>query len=277
MQSFVACSALYKTGKCSLHYRNISKLCVPFGFCKSFLPRSFSGRLSVGAPRSNTTHCKKTLVCTLRKVLVPIANGTEEIEAVTIADTLVRAGAQVTIASVENQLQITASRGVRIVADKLISDCTNEQYDLIAIPGGAKGAEKLGSCEELITLLRQQQQSGKFIGAICAAPALVLAENGFLEDSIRATCYPADQFLSKLKNPVDDEDCPVVVDGQFITSQGPGTALHFSLTLVEKLYGRQKAEELAALMLLTPEDGLFTGVGSDGNLQAVDVQEEAAL
>lgn len=69
---------------------------------------------------------------------MPVADGTEEIEAVTIADTLVRAGAQVTIASVEKQLQITASRGIRIVADKFIGDCTNEQYDLIALPVGTK-------------------------------------------------------------------------------------------------------------------------------------------
>ncbi|GJQ10683.1 hypothetical protein GpartN1_g2474.t1 [Galdieria partita] len=277
METFVTCPTLYKKGNISQHTKNVSKTCVLLDFYKSFLSQRYSGRVLVGVPRRGIARTKRTFVCSLRTVLLPVANGTEEIEAVTIADTLVRAGAQVTVASVEDELQITASRGVKIVADKFISDCSSEQYDLIAIPGGAKGAEKLGGCRELISLLRQQQRSGKLIGAICAAPALVLAENGFLEDNIRATCYPADQFLSKLKNPVDDEDSPVVVDGQFITSQGPGTALHFSLTLVERLYGRQKAEELAALMLLTPEDVLFGSVENNNNLKAVDVQEEAAF
>ncbi|KAK4525337.1 hypothetical protein GAYE_SCF09G3245 [Galdieria yellowstonensis] len=278
MFTFLSATALHTTNRKNslLCRQTISKTC-SFYLYKEFPLYSLSRKPRLDVPKTRTCVVKQRCVCSLRKVLIPVANGTEEIEAVTIADTLVRAGAQVTVASVEKQLQITASRGIKIVADKFITDCKSDEYDLIALPGGAQGAETLGSNNELITLLKQHQQSGKLIGAICAAPALVLAQNGFLGEDLRATCYPADQFLSKLKNPVDDEDSPVVVDGQFITSQGPGTALHFSLTLVEKLYGRQKAEELAALMLLTPQDAFSQSVSDNGNLQAVDVQEEAAI
>ena len=115
-----------------------------------------------------------------KKVLVPIADGTEEIEAVTLIDVLRRAGVQVTVASV-SALQVTASRGVKLVADKLIADCKNEPYDLIVLPGGMPGAEHLRDCTALIALLKAQQQGGKLYGAICASPAVALAPHGLLD------------------------------------------------------------------------------------------------
>ncbi|HLP45262.1 MAG TPA: DJ-1/PfpI family protein, partial [Candidatus Kapabacteria bacterium] len=97
-----------------------------------------------------------------KKVLVPIADGTEEIEAVTIIDVLRRAGADVTVASVmPNQLQATASRGVKLVADQHITGCMDKYYDLIALPGGMPGAEHLRDSKELIQLLQNQNQAGK--------------------------------------------------------------------------------------------------------------------
>ena len=180
-----------------------------------------------------------------KTALVPIAGGTEELEAVCIIDTLRRAGAQVTVASVSGTLQVTASRGVRIVADKLIGDCMAASYDLIALPGGMPGAEHLLDCADLIEMLKKQKQAGRFYGAICASPAVVLAHHGLL-DGVKATCYPSLQ--DKLDTPTCSND-NVVVDHGCITSQGPGTALEFSLKLVEVLFGLEKRREVATAML----------------------------
>ena len=114
-----------------------------------------------------------------KRVLVPIANGTEEIEAACIIDTLRRAGAEVTVASVDG-LQITASRGMKMVADARISDCVNQTYDCIALPGGMPGAEHLRDSAPLIEKLKQQKQAGRLYGAICASPAVVLQPHGLL-------------------------------------------------------------------------------------------------
>ncbi len=179
-----------------------------------------------------------------KKVLVPIAVGSEELEAVCIINVLRRANASVTVASVSD-LCITASRGVKIVADKLITECIGDQYDLIALPGGIPGAEHLRDSKELITLLKQQQQEGRLYAAICASPAVVLQHHGLLKSRF-ATCYPA--FIDHLEK--KDLESRVVVDGNCITSKGPGTALEFSLVLVEQLYGKEKANEIAQAMVI---------------------------
>jgi len=180
-----------------------------------------------------------------KKVLVPIANGTEEIEAVCIIDVLRRAGASVTVASVDT-LQVTASRGVKLVADRLIADCVNETYDLIALPGGMPGAEHLRDSKDLEKLLKVQQQKGRFYAAICASPAVVLQHHGLLERR-RATCHPS--FIHQLEN-TDAVETQVVMDGTCITSRGPGTAIEFALKLVELLYDQQKAKEIAQHMVV---------------------------
>lgn len=180
-----------------------------------------------------------------KRVLVPIANGTEEIEAVSIIDTLRRAGAEVTVASV-GQLQVTASRGVKLVADAKISDCVKQTYDCIALPGGMPGAEHLRDCTPLVEKLKQQKQSGRLYAAICASPAVVLQPHGLLQ-GIRATCYPSMQ--DKL-DPTHVADEKVVVDGNCVTSQGPGTAIVFALALVELLFDAKKAREVAGAMLV---------------------------
>ena len=180
-----------------------------------------------------------------KKVLVPIANGTEEIEAVCIIDILRRADALVTVASVD-QLLVTASRGVKLVADRLIADCVNETYDLIALPGGMPGAEHLRDSKDLEKLLKIQQQKGRFYAAICASPAVVLQHHGLLEQR-RGTCHPS--FIHQLEN-TDAAETRVVVDGACITSRGPGTAIEFALKLVELLYDEQKAREIAKHMVV---------------------------
>ena len=184
-----------------------------------------------------------------KKVLVPIADGSEEIEAVTIIDVLRRAGAIVTVAGV-GALQITASRGVKIVADTTISDCVDETYDLIALPGGMPGAENLYASETVRDLLNAQLDENRLIAAICAAPAVVLAPMGLLKNK-HATCHP--NFIGKLGDAISSGD-RVVVDGRIITSQGPGSALEFAVKLTAILFGEAKAAEVAEPMVFPSPD-----------------------
>ena len=179
------------------------------------------------------------------KVLVPVADGSEEIETVTIVDTLVRGGADVTVASVSNSLSVVCSRGIKLTGDCYIRDCADKSWDLIVCPGGMPGAQHLSDCPILTHLLKEQLRHNRHIGAICAAPAVVLARHHLLAGK-SATCYPVEKFTSKLDNFVEDK---VVVDGNIITSQGPGTSLEFALSLVEILFGHEKAAALKKEMI----------------------------
>ncbi|KAK2077915.1 hypothetical protein QBZ16_003783 [Prototheca wickerhamii] len=176
-----------------------------------------------------------------KKALVPIGNGSEEWEAVTIIDVLRRAGTDVCVASVEDSLEVTCSRRVKIVADANIADVTTKDFDLIALPGGMPGAERLRDSKELIQLLRQQKGEGKLYAAICASPAVVFEHHGLIEGR-PATAFPA--FCDKLTNKESVEDRVVKADN-LITSRGPGTAMEFALQLVAALHGLEKAREVA--------------------------------
>jgi len=180
-----------------------------------------------------------------KRILVPVADGSEDIEVVTIVDVLRRAGAEVVMASASTQRQFTASRGIVMVADALLSDCVGQQWDLIAVPGGLPGSEHLRDSAELSELLKSQAGSGKYFAAICAAPAVVLSSLGLLSGRV-ATGHPAFQEMSAAK--VDGQS-RVVVDGNCITSQGPGTALEFALTLVAELFGERKRGEVGEPMV----------------------------
>ena len=180
-----------------------------------------------------------------KKVLVPIADGIEEIESVCIIDVLRRAGADVTVASVD-RLEVTASRGVKLVADKVIGDCADETFDLIALPGGMPGAEHLRDSAVLVEMLKDQKQTGRLYAAICASPAVALGPHGLLDDK-KAVCHPA--LAEKLKC-LEAVDSRVVTDGNCITSCGPGTAIEFALELVKSLYGEDKAKAVAGPMLV---------------------------
>jgi 4-methyl-5(b-hydroxyethyl)-thiazole monophosphate biosynthesis len=181
-----------------------------------------------------------------KRVLVPIADGTEEIEAVTIIDVLRRAETEVTVASV-GELQVTASRGVKLVADAVIADCRRTQYDAIALPGGKAGAERLRDSADLAEILKSHREQDRWLAAICAAPALVLQSHGLLK-KCRATCHP--DFVHLLDN-ADAAGARVVVDGKCLTSRGPGTALDFALKLVEVLYGGARTREVAVPMVIS--------------------------
>ncbi|CAE7381054.1 DJ1B, partial [Symbiodinium sp. KB8] len=179
------------------------------------------------------------------RVLVPIAEDSEEIETACITDVLTRAGADVTVASVSGALQVRMSRGLKVVADTSIEECADQPWDVIALPGGMPGAEHLRDSQVLVDLLKAQKESGRVTAAVCASPAVVFAHHGIVKDA--ATCYPAPQFKELVG--AGWKDAKAVVDGNVITSQGPGTSLQFALKIVEQLYGKDKAEELAAQMV----------------------------
>lgn len=170
--------------------------------------------------------------------LVPLAQGCEELEAVTIIDLLVRAGIEVTTAGLDEQV-VTASRGTRLVPDTSIEAISNERFDLIALPGGQPGADHLRDNASLQTLLQQHASEHKWLAAICAAPR-VLAEAGLLEGK-QVTCYPGalDDYPQ-----LDVRTSALEIDGRIITSRGPGTAMDFALALIECLQGREKRDEV---------------------------------
>lgn len=174
--------------------------------------------------------------------LVPIADCTEDIEAVTIIDVLRRADVDVTVASVMPALTVTCAHGTKITADVKIDECTEHVYDLIALPGGMPGAEHLRDDIIVKELLEKQKNEEKFFAAICASPAVVLAYHGLI-NNVHATCYPS--FSTSI--PMYD-DSEVVLDGTCITSQGPGTALSFSIMLVAALCGKDTADKIAKSM-----------------------------
>ena len=131
------------------------------------------------------------------------------------------------------------------MADMSIADASKEEWDLIVLPGGMPGAEHLRDCDTLVSMLERQKKAGKLYGAVCASPAVVLASKGLAAEG--ATCYPAPVFRGELKSPVDDE---VSVTDNLTTSQGPGTSLKFALQLGENLYGKEKADVIAAALLV---------------------------
>ena len=183
-----------------------------------------------------------------KSVLVPIANGSEEMEAITIIDVLRRAEADVIVASIEESREILASRQTRIVADCLLAECVEQDFDLIVVPGGMPGAQRISDCELFIAKLQQQAKSNNYFGAICAAPEVVLARHGLLEGR-QAIGHP--MFQSSLNVPADKPG--VVVDGNCLTSLGAGTALAFSLTLVETLFGAEIRKTVAESLGLETE------------------------
>ncbi|KAF4374036.1 hypothetical protein F8388_007942 [Cannabis sativa] len=174
------------------------------------------------------------------RVLIPIANGSEEIEVVTIADILRRAKVDVVVASVEKSLKIKASQGTRIVADKLIRETSESIYDLIILPGGIAGAERLNKSRILKKLLKEQKLSGRIYGAVCSSPQ-VLHKQGLLKDK-KATAHPS--ILSSLTNEVVT-GTKVVIDGKLITSRGLATVTEFALAIISKLFGHARARSVA--------------------------------
>jgi len=179
------------------------------------------------------------------KVLVPLAQGCEELEAVTIIDLLRRAEIDVVSAGLDSEM-VTASRGVKLVPDTDLDTALKDDYDMVVLPGGRGGAENLDNDPRIRELLNKIADSGKFTAAICAAPT-VLGNAGLLEGK-KATSYPG--FLEKLQLASTElSEDPVVRDGTVITSRGPGTAIDFALALIEILEGKEKRDQVEGALV----------------------------
>ena len=176
----------------------------------------------------------------MKTVLIPLAQGCEELEAVTVIDILRRGGITVVSAGLD-ATPVRGSRGTMLVPDTTLDEALKQSFDMVALPGGQPGTNNLKADARIIALAQRMAQQDKYVAAVCAAPS-VLAMAGLL-DGKRATSFPGslDEFPK-----VNRENAVVVEDGKFITSRGPGTAMDFALTLVERLAGRAKRDEVEA-------------------------------
>jgi len=174
------------------------------------------------------------------RVLVPIAEGVEEIEAVTVIDVLRRAGAEVVVAGVDGAGPVTASRGVRLLPDAALADVLGDAYDLVALPGGLGQTERLCREAALLDLLRRRFAAGQWIAAVCAAPR-VLAAAG-IASNLALTSHPSQ--AEHLAGAREYRTEVVVEDQRVVTSRSAGTALAWSLHLVERLLGPEKRREV---------------------------------
>lgn len=182
--------------------------------------------------------------------LICLAPGSEEIEAVTTIDLLVRGGINVTVASVasDGNLTIACSRGVKILADAPLVEVADGDFDVIILPGGNKGAECFRDSPLLVETVKQFHRSGRIVAAICAAAATVLVPHEIFPGA-NMTGFPA------LKDKIPEaqwQDRRVVWDARvkLLTSQGPGTSIDFGLKIIDLLVGREKAHEVASQLVM---------------------------
>ncbi len=183
----------------------------------------------------------------MARVLIPLATGCEELEAVTVIDILRRGGVEVTSAGLGARGEpVRASRGTVLVPDTTLDEALKQDYDMLVLPGGLPGADHLNDDARIRELLHRMAYQEKYIAAICAAPK-VLADAGLLKGR-RATSYPGSLTTHQLDG-VIYQDSAVVRDGSFITSRGPGTAMDFALVLLEILAGKAKRDEVEASLI----------------------------
>ncbi len=185
-----------------------------------------------------------------KEALIILAEGFEEVEAVTPVDVLRRAGVNTVMAGLRSK-NVRGSRRVVYTADVLLSEYQGSP-DVLILPGGVEGADNLHKSPLVTEWITKMNQAGKWIAAICAAPAVVLAPTGVL-DGRKATCYPG--YEKGWGALIQHQNGTVVVDQNTITSQGPGTALDFSFAIIEKLFDRAAAVDLAQKMVYS-----YTGV-----------------
>ncbi len=175
-------------------------------------------------------------------ILVPLAQGCEELEAVTIIDLLRRAGLTVVVAGLEEGT-VTASRGVMLLPETTLAEVLDQDFDMVVLPGGLGGAQRLEADQRIVALLRRMAEQGRYVAAICAAPR-VLAGTGLL-DHREATAYPG---ILDGQEAIKTSSAAVVRDGTFITSRGPGTAMDFALILIEILCGHDQRDTVEAAL-----------------------------
>lgn len=176
----------------------------------------------------------------MKTALILFADGSEELEAVTLINILRRGGVNVTVAGLHGG-PLRGSRGTVLLPDTTLDEAQTGQYDMVVLPGGQPGTSNFKADARVLKLVRQMNEAGKYVAAICAAPS-VLAEAGLLKGK-RATCYPT--CLDAYPD-VHLQTSAVAEDGKIITSRGPGTAMDFALTLLEHLAGQKKRQEIEA-------------------------------
>ena len=176
----------------------------------------------------------------MKRTAILFADGYEEVEALTVVDLLRRAKIGCDIVAVDDGVEVTGSHGIRVGADKTLSQLVMEEYDGLILPGGLRGVNNLAADERVIDMLRRFAEAGKLTAAICAGPT-VLAKAGLLQGR-KACCYPG--MEDQLTGAVACTDA-VVADGSIITSRGLGTAIPFALALVAYFCGEKQAQALA--------------------------------
>ena len=174
----------------------------------------------------------------MTQILVPLANGFEEIEAISIIDICRRGGLDVVVAGVDDKTAMGA-HNIPIVTDCLITDVNVDDLDMIVLPGGWDGTEALASNATVQSILKQMKQSNKHIAAICAAP-YALDAAGVLSDNY--TCYPS--IENKIRMQGYDKNTDTVTDGKVMTSQGVGTSICFALEIIKTLQGNDKYQQI---------------------------------
>jgi protein deglycase len=176
----------------------------------------------------------------MKRVLLILSAGFEEMEAVTPLDLLRRAGIQAVSASTGPELTVTGARGIRIQADRMLDECLREAFDMVILPGGP-GVEELRKDARVLELVRRTHAAGIPLAAICAAP-LILADAG-VASGHRITSFPGSkpELAGRAKSYSEDR---VVEDGKVITSRGAGTSEEFSLRLIAYLLGQPAADDI---------------------------------
>lgn len=179
-----------------------------------------------------------------KKVLVPIAHGTEEMEAVVVVDLLRRAGFTVRVAG-DNEI-VTCSRGMKIIPDILIRKIKpDDVFDAVILPGGVEGTQNLHNNEYIIDILKSHNEKGKIIGAICAAPTILTAYN-ITPKGIDITSHPS--VINEMVEYHYLTDKVVVYDN-FVTSRAAGTVIEFALKIIELLAGKELADKISEQIL----------------------------
>ncbi|MDH5408648.1 MAG: DJ-1/PfpI family protein [Gammaproteobacteria bacterium] len=178
----------------------------------------------------------------MANILVPLAQGCEELEAVSITDLLTRAGFNVVTAGLDDQV-VTASRGMMLVPKLTLDQALQQDYDMLVLPGGLPGADHLNADPRIHDLIHKMNTAGKYVCAICAAPK-VLARAGILKNK-QATSFPGSIPAEDMAG-IEYQEQAVVIDGNIVTSRGPGTAMDFALCLIELLAGKDNRNEVEA-------------------------------
>lgn len=183
----------------------------------------------------------------MKKSYLFLAEGFEDIEAISVVDVLRRGGVEVEMVSITGQKQVKSAHGIEVVADRTFEEIKWEEADCLICPGGMPGAQYLSECSPLLQLLQQQYESDRLLAAICAAPALVFGKLN-LGKQLQMTCYPG--FEGVLPNNFVVSSQGVVVDGKIITAKGPGLAIQFGLAILKELCSADVEQRVASGMLL---------------------------